>query len=216
MKKLSPSRSSHRPSNHASVGQVRIIGGDWRRQKIEVLAHEGLRPSSDRVRETVFNWMMHQWGGVFEGKSIFDAFAGSGAFGLECISRGARDVTLVDTHRPAVSAMRSTLARWGVAADVREMDVLLVCREFAASGKRFDWIVLDPPFGNGWLERVVPAMTALAHEQTWLYVEVEAGGDLSSLAAHGWESVREGKTKQVQYGLFRQKKLAPLNAEASS
>lgn len=207
MKKLSPLRSPHRPSNPAPVGQVRIIGGEWRRQKIDVLAHEGLRPSSDRVRETVFNWMMHQWGGVFEGRSILDAFAGSGAFGLECISRGARDVTLVDTHRPAVAAMRATLARWGVVADVREMDVLAVCRAFAASGKRFDWIVLDPPFGKGWLEKVLPAMTALTHAQTWLYVEVETGGELSSLAAHGWEAVREGKTKHVQYGLFCQKKI---------
>ena len=207
MKKLSPLRSAHRPSNPAPVGQVRIIGGEWRRQKIDVLAHEGLRPSSDRVRDTVFNWMMHQWGGVFEGRSILDAFAGSGAFGLECISRGARDVTLVDTHRPAVAAMRATLARWGVVADVREMDVLVVCRALAASGKRCDWIVLDPPFGKGWLEKVLPAMTALTHAQTWLYVEVETGGELSSLAAHGWEAVREGKTKHVQYGLFCQKKI---------
>ena len=203
MKKLSPLLSSHRSSNLSPAGQVRIIGGDWRRQKINVLAHEGLRPSSDRVRETVFNWMMHQWGGVFEGKSVFDAFAGSGAFGLECISRGARDVVLVDTHRPAVLAMRSVLSRWGVSADVREGDVLAVCRAFAASGKRFDWIVLDPPFGKGWLDKVLPAIAALTHEQTWLYLEVEVGCDVSSLAAHGWLPVREGKTKQVQYGLFQ-------------
>ena len=205
MKKLSALSASHRSFNHAPAGQVRIIGGEWRRQKIDVLVHDGLRPSSDRVRETVFNWMAHQWGGVFEGKSVLDAFAGSGAFGLECISRGARDVTLVDTHRPAVMAMRATLARWGVVADARAMDVLAVCRECAASGKQFDWIVLDPPFGQGWLERVLPAIAALAHAQTWLYVEVELGLDVSILATHGWETVREGKTKQVQYVLLRPK-----------
>lgn len=198
-----PRAQSHATPTSKAVGQVRIIGGEWRRQKIDVPAHEGLRPSSDRVRETVFNWLTHQWGGVFEGKSVLDAFAGSGAFGLESISRGARDVMLIDTHKPAVAAMRATLARWKVNADVRNDDTLKVCSELARAEKRFDWIVLDPPFGHGWLEKAVAAVAPLTHSGTWLYVEVEAGLDIAWLSQQGWENVREGKTKQVSFALFR-------------
>ncbi|TDR31252.1 RsmD family RNA methyltransferase [Hydromonas duriensis] len=203
MRKLNTSQ----PKPARTTGQVRIIGGHWRRQKIDVPAHDGLRPSSDRVRETVFNWMMHQWGGVFEGKAVLDAFAGSGAFGLECISRGARDVVMIDNHRPAVTAIQSTLTRWQVAADVRHADIVSTCHDLSAAGRVFDWIVLDPPFEQGWLTQMMPVINPLCHKGTWLYVEVEAGLDTELLSTYGWEKVREGKTQQVKFGLYRRREV---------
>lgn len=191
-----------RTNTPKGFGQVRIIGGQFRRTMIAVPTFEGLRPSSDRVRETVFNWMAHQWGGVFEGKKILDAFAGSGAFGLECVSRGSRDVVFVDTFAPAVAAIKTTLTKWQTPADVRANDVSVVLGQLAKTATTFDWIILDPPFGKGWLAAIVPLATQLAHDGTWLYVEIEAGGDLSTLTQNGWEMIREGKTAQVYYGLY--------------
>ncbi|MGL4767370.1 MAG: RsmD family RNA methyltransferase [Formosimonas sp.] len=178
---------------------IRIIGGEYRRTQLEVLNHDGLRPSSDRVRETVFNWMMHQWGGQFAGKRVLDAFAGSGAFGLECVSRGASDVLLLDTHAPAVVQIQKVLHKWqadeGVCARVQDVSRL--------EAAPFDWIILDPPFGQGWLNKIAPMLTTLAHSETFLYVEVELAADTRILSEHGWVLLRSGTTQQVNYSLWQ-------------
>lgn len=189
-------------STSKTAGKIRIIGGEYRRQLIPVLNHEGLRPSSDRVRETVFNWMMHQWGGVFEDKRVLDAFAGSGAFGLECISRGARGVLMLDTHAPAVKQIQQTLNQWAISApaQARQQDVLALLKHPASA---FDWIILDPPFGHDWLAKIVPLLDAVSHNETWLYVETEVGANVSILQEHRWQLLREGKTQQAAYGLWQ-------------
>ena len=179
--------------------QIRIIGGEHRRTMIDVLTHDGLRPSSSRVRETVFNWMMHQWGGVFEDKRVLDAFAGSGAFGLECVSRGVREVVLLDTHAPAIAQIQKTLHKWqaGKGIVARQQDVLTL------KTGTFDWIILDPPFGQDWLSKILPAIAPLYHADTWLYVETEINADVSMLSENDWICIRSGKTTQVQYGLWQ-------------
>jgi 16S rRNA (guanine966-N2)-methyltransferase len=192
-------------STQKAAGQIRIIGGEHRRQLIPVLNHEGLRPSSDRVRETVFNWMMHQWGGVFDDKLILDAFTGSGAFGLECVSRGATHVWMIDTHAPTVAHIRKTLKQWQTGTDIQaqQADALKFCAQAREAGRIFDWIILDPPFGHNWLTQIMPAIMPVTHHQTWLYVEVETAADLSLLTDLGWTEVRSGKTQQVRYGLWQ-------------
>lgn len=191
------------PSNNRK-NQVRIIGGQYRSQLVEVLSHQGLRPSADRVRETVFNWMNHQWGGVFEDKRILDAFAGSGAFGLECVSRGAQQVLMLDTHEPTIVNINKMLHRWQVGDAVRALnhDALTWCAQRLESEQIFDWVVLDPPFGQAMLEKIAPLLERITGEQTWLYVEVEPGANLDVLAEYGWAMVREGKTAQVKYSLW--------------
>ena len=93
----------------AAVGQVRIIGGKWRNTKLPVPLSPGLRPSSDRVRETLFNWLMSRLGGA----RVLDLFAGSGALGLEAVSRGAAQATLVERDAALSRQLRESVARLG-------------------------------------------------------------------------------------------------------
>ena len=209
MRKTSSRPSSPRSSAPIAVGQVRIIAGQWRRQQLPVLVHDGLRPTGDRVRETVFNWLHHFWGGQFAGQTALDVFAGTGAFGLECVSRGARDVILIDNHKPTVENIRKTLQHWQKQDDsvvqvrVLQDDALAVLTQLASQKHTFDVIFLDPPFGHGWLERVLPLIAPLCFEDTLLYIETEKSVDLSALVQAGWRCVREGKTQQTQYGLWQ-------------
>ena len=195
-----------------TAGHIRIIAGQWRRHQLAVLTHDGLRPSSDRVRETVFNWLNHLWGGQFVDKKIIDAFAGTGAFGLECVSRGARAVTLIDAHAPAITAINQTLAHWrqqdtsvaqvqNIAGDA--LHQLTQLTQSAQAGQTFDLVFLDPPFGQGWLDKTLPLVTSLCHADTLLYVEVEKKADVTALSAQGWTCLREGTTAQVAYSLWR-------------
>lgn len=200
------------PKQKPAVGHIRIIAGQWRRCQLPVLAHAGLRPSSDRVRETVFNWLNHLWGGQFSEKKIIDTFAGTGAFGLECISRGARAVTFIDAHAPAIGAIIQTLAHWrtqdaSVAhAQVITGDALKKLHEYAQAKQTFDLVFLDPPFAQGWLDKTLPLVSPLCHTDSLLYVEVEKSANLdtsSSLTQQGWECLREGTTQQVYYSMWR-------------
>lgn len=195
-----------------SSGHIRIIAGQWRRHQLPVLAHEGLRPSSDRVRETVFNWLNHLWGGQFADKKIIDVFAGTGAFGLECISRGARAVTFIDAHPPAIAAIAQTLTHWSkqdvsvASAQTLTDDALKKLHEYAQTQQTFDLVFLDPPFGKGWLDKTLPLVSPLCRPDSLLYVEVEkrANSDtLGALTQQGWECLREGTTQQVYYSLWR-------------
>ncbi|MBS1175460.1 MAG: rsmD [Burkholderiaceae bacterium] len=200
------------PKNQSTTGHIRIIAGQWRRHQLPVLTHAGLRPSSDRVRETVFNWLNHLWGGQFADKHIIDVFAGTGAFGLECISRGARAVTLIDAHPPAIAAITQTLAHWGkqdasvTSAQTIADDALKILHGYAQAGHSFDLVFLDPPFGKGWLDKTLPLVSPLCHTDSLLYVEVEKGANsdtLGALTQQGWERLREGTTQQVYYSLWR-------------
>ena len=206
---------SSRPDKHASSHasnqnhQVRIIAGQWRRHLLPVLMHEGLRPSSDRVRETVFNWLNHLWGGQFAEKYILDMFAGSGAFGLECISRGARHVTLLDNHLPAVKAIQSTLNHWQQQdnsiqdARVECVDTMIALPKLNDAKIQFDLIILDPPFGQNWLDKIMTLVLPLCHANTLIYVETEKQAETAPLLLEHFELLREGLTQQVRYGLWR-------------
>lgn len=197
------------PKKQSAAGHIRIIAGQWRRHQLPVLIHEGLRPSSDRVRETVFNWINHLWGGQFSDKKIIDVFAGTGAFGLECLSRGARDVIMVDVHAPAIASIRQTLTHWCKQdasisqAQAITGDALNELNTCAQAGQMFDLIILDPPFAKGWLDKTLPLIAPLCHTDALLYIEVEKNADLGALTLQGWECLREGTTTQVTYSLWR-------------
>jgi 16S rRNA (guanine(966)-N(2))-methyltransferase RsmD len=169
-----------------------------------------LRPSSDRVRETVFNWLNHLWGGQFSEKKIIDAFAGTGAFGLECISRGARAVTLIDAHIPAINAIHQILTHWEKqdpsVAQARAIagDALNHLSQCAQAKQTFDLVFLDPPFAQGCLDKTLPLLPPLCHADSLLYVEAEKGANLDALIQQGWTCLREGTTQQVYYSLWRQ------------
>jgi 16S rRNA (guanine(966)-N(2))-methyltransferase RsmD len=191
--------------------QVRIIGGSWKRTQLPVLDALGLRPTPDRVRETVFNWINHQLGGEWEQVDALDLFAGSGALGFEAASRGAHSVTMVDNHAPAVrqlEAIKTKLKADNIA--ILRADALVLAQELAQRGQRFDLIFLDPPYQQDLLARSLPLCAGLLKEGGLVYAEAEAplpvgdGTDESAPAwLAPWQLVRADKAGMVCYHLLK-------------
>ena len=141
------------PKRAALTNQVRIIGGEWKRTPLPVLAMEGLRPTPDRVRETVFNWINHLIDGAWSNVVCLDLFAGTGVLGFEAASRGARHVVLVESNSAAVAQMEANKAR--LKADqvtLMRGDALVVAQRMLGT-QRFHVIFLDPPYHQDWLAR---------------------------------------------------------------
>ncbi len=191
----------------APVGQVRIIGGQWRNTRLAVPQRPGLRPTSDRVRETLFNWLMPR----LPGASVLDLFAGSGALGLESLSRGAAHATLVERD-PALAAAISTIAnRLGAAAEVINGDALAWLGR--APVRRHDIAFVDPPFADGLWEAVLAALPAHLADDAWLYVE--SGSTQSPDPGAGWQLHRQGSTREVRYALYRRRGTATLPVDST-
>lgn len=129
-------------SKRARPGRVRIVGGAFRGRRIDVPAGAEVRPTPDRVRETLFNWL----GQRLDGARCLDLFAGSGALGFEAVSRGAARVVMVERDRTALAALRRTRELLGAAAT--EIVAGDADEYLARSGERFDVVFLDPPFGQ--------------------------------------------------------------------
>jgi 16S rRNA (guanine(966)-N(2))-methyltransferase RsmD len=205
-------KKSAKPKAHGTPRlaprQVRIIGGAWKRALLPVLEAEGLRPTPDRVRETVFNWINHQLGGDWESATVLDLFAGSGALGFEAASRGAASVTMVDNHAPAarqLDANREKLKATNVS--VLRSDALRLVADLAARGQRYDVIFLDPPYQLGLLSQILPLCPAILKEGGMVYAETGEplpidGGDIPDWLA-GWDAVRSDKAGMVYYYLLK-------------
>lgn len=178
--------------------QVRIIGGQYRRTPIAVVDAEGLRPTPDRVRETLFNWLTHLWDDDFASRRVLDLFAGTGALGLEAASRGAGHVTLVEPDRRALAVLRQV--REKLAANQVEI-VGDRASAFLArhGGADFDLVFLDPPFGNHWLEKIWPDACGVLSQNGLIYVESESAFE----APAGFTLVRQAKAGAVHYHLLR-------------
>jgi len=202
----------HKPKAHGAPRlaqhQVRIIGGAWKRSLLPVLDALGLRPTPDRVRETVFNWINHQLGGDWDNATFLDLFAGSGVLGFEAASRGAAAVTMVDNHSPAVrqlEASRDKLKAGNIT--ILRADALTLAVDMAARGQRFDVIFLDPPYQQELLAKALPLCPALLKEGGMVYAEAEAplsleGPDAPAWLA-GWDIVRSDKAGMVYFHLLK-------------
>ncbi len=189
-----------RPSNPSAQAprQLRIIGGTHRRSLLPVPDLPGLRPTPDRVRETLFNWL----GQDLSGWRCWDAFAGSGALGLEAASRGAREVVLLELVAAQVRALQQTVARLKLdGVQVRAGDGVQSLRQ--AAGQGWDLVFLDPPFAQPQL--VEPCLRA-AHAATatdgLCYLESDHQWDEATLAACGWRVAKAGKAAAVHYQLL--------------
>ncbi|MBV2134130.1 16S rRNA (guanine(966)-N(2))-methyltransferase RsmD [Pseudomonas sp. MAP12] len=192
-----PSKSTRTPA--ASQGQLRIIGGDWRSRRLSFPDAPGLRPTPDRVRETLFNWLAP----YVEGARVLDPFAGSGALLLEALSRGASRGLALELNPSAVAALRGNLELLRAGnAEVRQADALQQLQSAAA--EPFDLVFLDPPFHQ---ELLAPACQLLEArgwltERAWIYTESENAP--SSLGLPGnWRLHREKHTGQVHYALWQ-------------
>jgi 16S rRNA (guanine966-N2)-methyltransferase len=177
---------------HSNKGKVRIIAGDYRGRKIAVAARPGLRPTPDRVRETLFNWL----GQRLDGLACLDLYAGSGALGFEAASRGAARVVMVEQDREAVAELRRSMALLG------STKIALVPGDALAylgrAGERFDVVFLDPPFRQNAaataLERLPPRLEPRAR----VYVEADAPLE----AGAGWHELKRARAGQVSYQLL--------------
>lgn len=175
------------------MSRVRIVGGSWRSRLIDIPRLPGLRPTPDRVRETLFNWL----GQDLSGLRCLDLFAGSGVLGFEAASRGAAEVVLVERDARAAASLRATAATLhATQVEVVRADAV----EFARSTTRsFDLIFLDPPYRQGLLEKIEPALERLLEPDGWLYAESEQ--PLTHLGR--WQTIREGRAGQVHYHLMQ-------------
>lgn len=156
------------PKSHTGTHQLRIIGGQWRSRRLPVLALEGLRPTPDRVRETLFNWLQLP----VRGARCLDLFAGSGALGLEALSRGAAEVILVEKHPKAASNLQTNVnALKALNAHVINQDAL----NYLLQASPFDLIFLDPPFHQQWLVKVLDIVQQrqLLMARGYIYLEYE-------------------------------------------
>lgn len=193
----SPAKSSQ-ASAHNGAGQLRIIAGQWRSRRFSFPGEPGLRPTPDRVRETLFNWLAP----YIEGARVLDLFAGSGALYLEALSRGASHALALDRNPAAVASLRQHLqtldCRHG---EVQQNDA---SRFLEQPASLYDVVFLDPPFHQNLL---LDTCNALEQKQwlapnAWIYTESENAP--SSLGLPGnWRLHREKKAGQVHYALWQ-------------
>jgi len=176
------------------VSRIRITGGEWRSRLIQVTDAPGLRPTPDRVRETLFNWL----GQDLSGLNCLDLFAGSGILGFEAASRGAERVALVESSKPVFATLRKHAA--GFACPRIELFCCDALKFAPPSDRRFDVLFLDPPYGQGWLDRIVCRLDLLAAPGARLYAEAEQ--PLQQLGA--WRVVKQGRAGQVYFHLLEQ------------
>ncbi len=147
--------------------QVRIVGGHWRRTVVPVPSVVGLRPTPDRVRETLYNWLSND----IRGAVVLDLFAGTGALGLEAASRGAAAITLVESDAAAWKALLAIRDRLQAGQlEIVRADAWHWLAEARRVGRRFDLVLLDPPFGEGWIGRLLPAVAAVLSPGGWFSV----------------------------------------------
>lgn len=192
-----PPRASGRSAPAGTTsGTVRIIGGHWRGTKLPVADVTGLRPTSGRVRETLFNWLQP----ILPGARVLDLFAGSGALGLEAVSRGAREAVLVERDPALAANLRQIAARLpdGDRVQVVCADALAWLRDAPGT---FDLAFVDPPFAANLWRPALDAVTARLVGDAWLYVEAPHEADATPGA--GWLPHREGRTRDVRYAVYR-------------
>lgn len=187
----------HNTGMKPKTGQVRIIGGQWRNTRLPVVERDGLRPTSDRTRETLFNWLQP----ALPGARVLDLFAGSGALGLEALSRGAREALLVEREPALATSLQQTLARLqgGDAGQVVRADAVAFLR--APLQGRFDVVFVDPPFEADLWSPVLQALPAWLAPGAWMYLEAPLHRNIAP--GPPWAEHRTGTSRDTRYGLYR-------------
>lgn len=180
------------PARRGLPNQVRIIGGLWKRTPLPVADRPGLRPTPDRVRETLFNWL----GQDLSGWHCVDAFAGTGALGLEAASRGAGDVLLVEAEGALVDQLRGIVKKLA-AGNVRVQRGNALSVLAAQPAASLDLVFLDPPFDAGLFDKALAATRPALREQGFVYLEAPTEWQDEALARHRLERVRHMRAGAV-------------------
>jgi len=177
-------------------GSIRIIAGKYRGRKLPVIMAEGLRPTTDRVKETVFNWLMP----YIQEASCLDCFSGSGSLGFEALSRGASQVTLVELNKEAVKQLQQNKSL--IKADniaIINNDILSY---LAQPPKPYDLVFIDPPFRKQLIEKTIQLLTqGWLKDQSLIYIEMEMEADFK--LPNNWQLLKEKIAGQVSYRLYQ-------------
>lgn len=193
---------SPRSSNNKKVKEssLRIISGQWRSRQLPIPRLEGLRPTTDRVRETLFNWLQLDVAGA----NCADLFCGSGALGLEALSREAKHCTFVDAAKIVTQQIQKNLQTLQCKdATVVNNSAIAFLQQPPQKAAAFDIVFIDPPFRHGWVEKVLPLL-----ESGWLmdnalvYIEMEKEAPMPPLTQH-WRMLKEKNAGQLTYRLFQ-------------
>lgn len=180
--------------------EVRIIGGQWKRSKLPVADLPGLRPTPDRVRETLFNWL----GQDLDGWRCLDAFAGSGALGFEAASRGAAVVVLVERERSLVRSLNECRERLGAnAVKIESADSLALMRR--GSPASYEIVFIDPPFDANLFESALSAAAPLVVPGGFIYLEADRAFDDAAVSPLGLMIHRHARAGAVHFHLLQRK-----------
>ena len=190
---------TRKPKPAKVPNRIRIIGGAWRSRVIEFPDAEGLRPTANRARETLFNWL----GQTLHGKRCLDLFSGSGALGFEAASRGAAEVVMLEINRAAVEALKTNQQKLAATS----------CRVIAADAlkflntaqEKFDIVFVDPPFASELMVSVLKKLPPHLANDAVVYAEwaVPIADVIASLPDAQWEIVKQGKAGAVHFALLR-------------
>ena len=180
-------------SGNKANNTVRISAGEWRSRLLKFPDVDGLRPTPDRVRQTAFNWL----GQDLHGLTCLDLFAGTGVMGFEALSRGAKQTVLIEKSRPAYQAlMDNQLQLKATSAKILNADALQFLTQ---TSQKFDVVFVDPPYQQGWIDKVLPLLKSVLAEDALVYIEaefaIEDDGD--------WQVLKHGKAGNVFYHLIK-------------
>lgn len=194
------SKARNKDHNKQSSYQLRIIGGAWRGRKLTFPPVEGLRPTPDRIRETLFNWLT----AAIPGARCLDLFAGSGALGIEALSRGATHVDFVDSATAVINQLQQNfelLNTQNANAYQNNADSWLSNRD--SEQPAYDIVFLDPPFHQQMLPHAINALenSGVLADNSWVYIETSKDEALPTLP-FSWQLHREKTAGQVAYRLF--------------
>ena len=189
----------HKQGGKSQAGRLRIVAGNWRSRLLDIADVDGLRPTGERIRETLFNWLAP----TIEGARCLDLFAGTGALGLEALSRGASDVVFVEQSAAAATQLRANVEILGArGASVLQQDAVDFLR--SEPGQPFDIVFLDPPFALNALEETCRLLAGSGHlaASALVYIEDDRQREEPPLP-EGWKDVRNKTAGNVRYRLIQ-------------
>jgi 16S rRNA (guanine966-N2)-methyltransferase len=179
------------------LNTVRINAGEWRSRLIKFPDATGLRPTPERVRQTVFNWL----GQELTGQACLDLFSGTGVMGFEALSRGASAATLVEKSMPAYKALLENKQLLKAdKAQILHQDALIFLQ---TNQQKFNLIFIDPPYNQQWLSKVLPLLASHLTIDGFVYAEAEYALDETADFALGWQVVKQSKAGNVFYHLLK-------------
>ena len=176
--------------------QLRIIGGEWKRRQLAFASIEGLRPTPDRVRETLFNWLM--WD--IQNAQVLDICTGSGALSFEALSRGAKHVTMIEPDRTQAQFLKQNIQL--LKAENCELKVATAQQALPTLKSSFDLVFLDPQYSLNLWEELTKLADPLITENALIYIEADRELNMLNLP-HSWHAIKQTKAGTVRAALYK-------------